>query len=180
MGFREIFARSVQMFKDEFDLEQELGGRTLASQYIEIKHEMETLRDVLEETRAARQERDELIARLQARDAIKDGMILDGSAYFLQKSPGVLEGPFCTCCFDQRQQMVRLVPASKPQGGTGRASDWVQCLQCATPFPSRRAGEFLRGHDPAAAADTEETTPTSKSQDAPKRSNRSRRRPPSE
>jgi hypothetical protein len=151
MGLREIIARSIELFKSEFDLEEDLGAGSFAAEHVELKHRIEALSSLLAASRAALTEREGLIAELQAARAMREDMVLDGSAYFVQRCDGPLDGPFCTRCFDQKQQKVRLVLAPKPPGGTGRAEEWVQCQQCAVPFRSRRVGEYLTGRPPPAS-----------------------------
>lgn len=147
MELPELVLKPIRAFKEMFDLEEE--PPTLASQVVQLRRQLAKTRSRLDETRNLAREKDELIAKLQAAGAIKGNMIVDGSAYFVKKGGNILDGPFCTCCFDQKQETVRIVPAAKPQDAAGRQSEWVQCPTCQTPFRSKRVGEFLSA--PAAA-----------------------------
>ena len=173
MGLRQITAMLLKTVRDVFDLEQELGSEMLAKQYIELRQQVTILRKSLSETRRALKERDELVEKLQAAGVIRENLVTDGSAYFVQKDGKTEDGPFCTCCFDQHQQTVRLVPTPKPPGGAGRSSEWVQCLNCRIPFRSCRAGEYLNGPKSAPAR----TAAPKASEKKPKPRKASKRRP---
>jgi len=141
MELPELVLKPIRAFKEMFDLEEE--PPTLTSQVVQLRRQLAKTRSRLDEIRNLAREKDELIAKLQAAGAIKGNLIVDGSAYFVKKGGNILDGPFCTCCFDQNQEKVRIVPADKPQGAAGRQSEWVQCPTCRTPFRSKRVGEFL-------------------------------------
>jgi len=124
MELPELVLKPIRAFKEMFDLEEE--PPTLTSQVVQLRRQLAKTRSRLDEIRNLAREKDELIAKLQAAGAIKGNMIVDGSAYFVKKGGNILDGPFCTCCFDQNQEKVRIVPADKPQGAAGRQSEWVQ------------------------------------------------------
>ena len=170
MGLRQITANLLKTVREVLDLEPELGSEMLAKQYVELRQQVTILRQSLSETRRALKERDELIEKLQAVGVIRENLVMDGSAYFVQKDGRIEDGPFCTCCFDQHQQTVRLVPTPKPTGGAGRSSEWVQCLKCRIPFRSCRAGDYLNSPKPAPAraAAPKESDKKSKPRKAPR------------
>ena len=178
MGLRQITATLLKTVRDVLDLEQELGSEMLAKQYVELRQQVTILRKSLSETRRALKERDELVEKLQAAGVIRENLVMDGSAYFVRKNGRIEDGPFCTCCFDQNQQMVRLVPTPKPVGGAGRSSEWVQCLKCRIPFRSGRAGEYLNGPKsaPARTVVSKERRKKSKPRKASKRRSLARSR----
>lgn len=120
MGFLEPILRRVGVVKEIRELKEELS--TLASQLAQLKQQ---------------------VAKLQAATVIREDMIVDGSVYFIKKDGSTLDGPFCTSCFDQNHERVRIVPAAKPKGAEGRQSEWVQCSKCQAPFHSKRASEHL-------------------------------------
>ena len=158
MELPELVLRPIRAFKEMLDLEEE--PPILTSQLVQLRRQLAELRSRLDETRKLSLEKDELIARLQAAGAIKDDMIVEGSAWFVKKAGNILDGPYCTCCFEQKYEKVRIVPAARPEDADGPESEWVQCSACRTPFRSSRVGEFLNAPAPATAetdASAEET-----------------------
>jgi hypothetical protein len=101
-------------------------------------------------------------------------MVVDGPAYYIEKDGDTLDGPFCTPCFDQHHKRVRIIPAAKPKGATGRQSEWVQCSTCKTPFHSKRAGEYLN----APGMSRSSASPARKAKPVRKASATSRKRRP--
>lgn len=150
MGLRAIFSKRFRAVKEALDL----GPDPNASQvflHIELRQELAQLRHLLEETRRAAKEKDELIAKLQAAGADSGNLVSDGSAYYREKDKNVVDGPFCARCFDQNQEIVRLVAAPEPPGAVGRPSEWVRCLKCQTPVRSRRIGQHINPQETTGA-----------------------------
>jgi len=131
MELPELVLRPIRAFKEMLDLTEE--PPTLTSQFVQLRGQLAELRRRLDETRKLSREKDELIARLQAAGAIKDDMIVEGPACFVKKAGNILDGPYCTCCFEQKQEKVRIVPAPRPEDADGPESEWVQCSTCRTP-----------------------------------------------
>lgn len=143
----EIFgtiSKAAKAVKGILDLDMGLGDPTLASQFIELKRQVTELQSIVAEANRISKEKDEVIAKLKAAMAIKGNMVIDGSAYYMQKGKKVVDGPFCTSCFDRHQETIRLLNAPKPPGAAGRHLEWVQCPNCQTPFRSRQVGEYLK------------------------------------
>jgi hypothetical protein len=146
-GLMEILgtlSRAARTVKSILDLDRGLGDPTLAGQFMELKRQLIEVQNILEETRQISKQQDEVITKLRAAMATKGNMVIDGSAYYVKNRRKVVDGPFCTSCFDRDQEMMRLLNAPKPQGAAGRHLEWVQCPRCQTPFRSRQAGEYLK------------------------------------
>jgi hypothetical protein len=130
----------------------------------------------LQEAIAAKsEEKDQAIARLQEAMAVKGEMVLEGSAYFSRQDDKIVDGPFCTCCFDRDHQRIRLVPGAKPEGAPGRPSEWVQCPNCRTPFRSKKASDYIKGQQAEAArgsVSTKKQSDRPKGRSTPQRSRR--------
>jgi len=130
----------------------------------------------LQEAIAAKsEEKDQAIAKLQEAMAVKGEMVLESSAYFSQQDDKIVDGPFCTCCFDRDHQRVRLVPGAKPEGAAGRPSEWVQCPNCRTPFRSKKASDYIKGPQAEAArgsVSTKKQSDRPKGRSTPQRSRR--------
>jgi hypothetical protein len=149
MGLRQTVSEWIRNAKDALDFGPDFPA-AMAAHRLEFTEERTKLQHLLEQARKACQEKDELIARLQAGAAIRGNMIIDGSAYFLKKE-NLLDGPYCLSCFQQNHETTRLVPAPKPKRADGPAAAWVQCPHCQTPFRSDRLGEFLSPRQTASA-----------------------------
>lgn len=166
MGLREILAKRLKAVREA--VHRGPGpNASLAFQYTELRQELAQLRHLVEETCRASKEEDELIAKLQAAGVVRRNMVSDGSAYYIEKDENILDGPFCTHCFDQNQEMVRLVPAPELQEAAGRASKWVRCRKCRTPLRSRRIAQHVNPQETA-------PTPASAPQEESKKSRASK------
>lgn len=176
MGLRQRLSEWITVAKDTFDFGPEFPA-AMAAHRLTFVEKLTELQHLLEQTRRAAQEKDELIARLQAAGAVKGNMVVDGSAYFIRKGHA-LEGPFCMACFRQNYETARLMPAPRPEGADG--DDWVQCRKCGTMFQSQRISEFLNprrtspAQPEASAAENEGVTPA-----VPMRKPRAQNRRPS-
>jgi len=166
MGLREILAKRLKAVREA--VHRGPGpNASLAFQYTELRQELAQLRHLLEETCRTSKEKDELIAKLQAAGVVRRNMVSDGSAYYTEKDENILDGPFCTHCFDQNQEMVCLVPAPELQEAAGRASKWVRCPKCRTPVRSRRIAQHVNPQETA-------PTPASAPQEESKKSRASK------
>ena len=154
MGLRQTVSESVRIVKDAFGFEPEFPTG-LAAYRVGLTQELARLQQLLGEAQKACEEKDELIAKLQAACAIKDDMIADGSAYYIKKE-GILDGPFCTSCFQRNHEMTRIVLAPKPSGADKCSADWVQCAKCQTPFRCDRISGYL---SPSKTISTETPAP---------------------
>lgn len=150
MGLRQTISQWVGGIKDALDFGPEFPA-AMSDRRVQFAEELTQLRNLLEETRKAHEEKDELIAKLQALGAVRGNMIVDGPVYYV-KSQNILDGPYCTSCFQHHHEIVRIVPASRPKGADGPAREWVECGKCRTPFRSERIAEFV---NPAKTAATE-------------------------
>ena len=73
--------------------------------------------------------KDEKIAKLKKALKIKGKMVCKDSAYYLTDGKGkIIDGPFCTKCFDADQDTIRIV--AHTTGGQ------VKCLKCKVIFDS--------------------------------------------
>jgi hypothetical protein len=141
MGLRQTISEWIRIAKDTFDFGPEFPA-ALTARRVRVAEELTELRRLLEETQKTAREKDELIAKLQAAATIEGNMVVDGAAYFVRKDH-LLEGPFCTACFQQSHETNRIVPTPRPEGAEEDSSDWVQCTQCQMPFRSERISEYL-------------------------------------
>ena len=149
MGLRQTLAEWIQIAKDNLDFGPEFPA-ALEAHRLGLPQKVAQLQSLLEQTRKASQEKDKLIAKLQATEGVVGNMVLDGPAYFIKRE-NALEGPFCTSCFQRNHETARVVPTSRPQEIDGPEADWVQCTKCRTPFYSERLGQYLNPR-PAAPA----------------------------
>jgi hypothetical protein len=141
MGLRQTISQWIATVKDALDFGPGFPA-TVAEHRATFTEELTRLQGLLEETRQAAREKDELITRLQAAGKVLGNLIVDGSAYYVRKG-NALDGPFCTSCFQQRHEVARIVPGSQPAGADGEPTQWVQCNKCRTPFRSERIGQYL-------------------------------------
>jgi hypothetical protein len=173
MGLGQMLAGWIAVIKNELDFGPEFRA-ALTEHRVKIVDEVERLQRLLGEARKAAQERDELIIKLRATEAIQSTVVADGVAYYIRKE-SVLDGPFCTTCFQQNHEIARVVSAPKPRGADGDPAEWVQCTKCRTPFRSERIGQYLSAREPAAPAPAAENAEAKSSPAA--RKPRSRTRP---
>lgn len=54
--------------------------------------------------------------------SIKESLKFENDVYWMEKSKGVKEGPFCSCCWDTKQQLVRMLVCGNP--------DYSNCPIC--------------------------------------------------
>ena len=144
MGLSEVIGKSVAAIRGTIDPERDSRPAISEDLHVELKQQFARLHSLLEETRKASREKDELIARLQASGATEKNMISDGAACFIRRNKDTLDGPFCLACFEGKERVVRVVPAPRPKGKKGAPSEWIQCPECQVPFRSRRVGEYLK------------------------------------
>ena len=141
MGLRQTISEWVKNMKDALDFGPEFPA-AVEARHVMFAQESARLQHLLEETRKASQEKDELIARLRAAGAVTGNMIVDGPAYYIKKA-NTLDGPFCTSCFQRHHEITRIATAPKPMGTDETPADWVQCAKCQTPFRSDRIRQYL-------------------------------------
>ncbi len=114
MGLRQTISEWVTIIKDALDFGPEFPDAMEARRVL-FAQESARLQHLLEQTQKASQEKDQLIARLQAVGAVAGNMVVDGPAYYIRKA-NTLEGPFCTSCFQRNHEIMRIAPAPKPKG----------------------------------------------------------------
>jgi len=144
MELIDLIAGSLKTVKTKLDLDSK-HDFSLASEVIELKSKTAELQCLLEDAEQSLAERDELIAQLRAAIATKDDMLIEGAAWFTKKGEQIVDGPFCTGCFNRLHQTVALLEVAKKPEEPGLESEWVQCPTCRVPFRSRLAGEHLNG-----------------------------------
>jgi hypothetical protein len=141
MGLRQTISEWVTVIKEALDFGPGFPD-AMETRRVLFAQEAGRLQHLLEQTQKASQEKDQLIARLQAVGAAAGSMVVDGPAYYIRRA-NALEGPFCTSCFQRNHEIVRITAAPKPKGQDGTPADWVQCARCKTPFRSDRISQFL-------------------------------------
>ncbi len=141
MGLRQTISEWVKSVKDALDFGPEFPA-AMEAHHAMFAQESARLQHLLEQTRKASQEKDDLIARLRTAGAVTGNMIVDGPAYYIRRA-NTLDGPFCTSCFQQHHEVMRIAPAPQPKGAGETPADWVQCGRCKTPFRSDRIRQYL-------------------------------------
>jgi hypothetical protein len=141
MGLRQTLTEWIRIAKDTLDFGPEFPA-ALEARHVEIAERLAKLQSLLAQAEKAAQEKDELIARLQAAGGVAGNLVLDGPVCFVRKE-NTLEGPYCTLCFQRNRETSRLAPAPQPEGADGPATDWIQCTKCRAPFRSERIGQYL-------------------------------------
>ena len=152
MGLRQTISQWIANVKDALDFGPEFPA-LVTDHRVKFTEELTKLQSLLDQTQQAAQEKDVLIAKLQAAGAVRGNMIVDGSAYYVKKDSS-LDGPFCVSCFQQNHEIARIVPTPKPKGADGDPSEWVQCGKCQAPFRSERIGQYLNPRETAATGTT--------------------------
>jgi len=140
MELIELIAGSLRTVKKKLDLDSK-HDFSLASEVVELKAKTAELQRLLDDAEQSLSERDELIAQLRAAIATTDDMLIEGAAWFARKGGQIVDGPFCTGCFNRLHQTVALLEVAKKPDEPGLPSEWVQCPTCRVPFRSRLAGE---------------------------------------
>jgi hypothetical protein len=154
MGLRQTIAQWIATIKDTLDFGPEFPA-SVAEHRATFTEELTKLQMLLEQTQRAAQEKDELIAQLQAAGTVRGDMVVDGSAYYIKRET-TLEVPFCTSCFEQSHEIARIAPAPKPKNAEGDPAEWVQCGQCQALFRSERIGQYLNPRPAALSPEREE------------------------
>jgi len=122
----------IENAKDAVKLVQQIDNVELYRKILDLKNEAMELTDQL-------RERDEKIRLLEESLRNKGKMICRDSAYYLTDDTGkVVDGPFCTKCFDIDHHQCRLVK------GTKRANI-VVCPKCKVEFYAYRTFDYLSG-----------------------------------
>jgi hypothetical protein len=141
MGLRQTISEWVRIIKDALDFGPEFPA-AMETRHVLFAQESARLQHLLEQTRKASEEKDELIAKLRAAGAVSGNMVVDGPAYYIKKA-NTLDGPFCTSCFQRNHEIMPIASAPKPRGANETPADWVQCGRCKTPFRSDRISQYL-------------------------------------
>jgi hypothetical protein len=141
MGLRQTISEWVKSVKDALDLGPEFPA-AMEGRRVLFAQESARLQHLLEQTRKASQEKDELIAKLRTAGAVTGNMVVDGPAYYIRRA-NTLEGPFCTSCFQRHHEIMRIVSAPQLKGADETPANRVQCGRCMTPFRSDRISQYL-------------------------------------
>jgi len=90
-------------------------------------------------------EYNKLIRTLQTALENNGEIVSENCAYWRKDDLGnITEGPFCMSCFITESALRLLVRAQKPHNIKGADWEWVQCVQCKTPFRQRQIGRYLQ------------------------------------
>lgn len=143
MELIDLIAGSLKTVKTKLDLDSKRDF-SLAAEVIELKSKTAELQRLLADAEHSLAERDELITQLRSAIATTDDMQIEGAAWFARKGGQMVDGPFCTGCFNRLHQTVALLEVPKKPEEPGLESEWVQCPTCRVPFRSRLAGEQRR------------------------------------
>lgn len=116
----------IDNIKDAVKLVQQVDNVELYRKILDLQSEAMDLVDQMKK-------KDETIETLKVALELKGRLLLRHSAYYLaDESDKLLDGPFCTKCFDVDHVKCRLV---RTDGGM------VQCQKCKSPF--RIAGPVI-------------------------------------
>jgi len=141
MGLRQTISEWVRILKDALDFGPEFPA-AMEARHAMFAQESARLQHLLEQTRKASQEKDDLIAKLRAAGAVTGNMVVDGPASYIRRATA-LDGPFCTSCFQRHHEITRITAAPEPKDSDGTPANWVQCAKCKTPFRSDRISQYL-------------------------------------
>lgn len=112
----------IENAKDAVKLVQKIGNIELHRKILDLQSEAI---DLIEQSKL----KDEKITKLKNALKVKGKMICKDSAYYLIDDKGkIIDGPFCTKCFDTDQDTIRIV--AHTTGGQ------VKCLKCKVIFDS--------------------------------------------
>ncbi|MBL7152395.1 MAG: hypothetical protein ISS79_01665 [Phycisphaerae bacterium] len=124
----------VENAKEAVKLVQQIDNVELYRKILDLQSEAMDLTEQL-------QQRDEKIRFLEEALRLKGKMIPIRSAYYLTDDAGeIVDGPFCTKCFDVDHVQCRLVRTGNYY------HELVHCLKCKIEFHSSEACEFLKGN----------------------------------
>ena len=124
----------VENAKDAVKLAKKIDNIELNRKILDLQAE------AIELTEQNRQ-KDELIHKLKESLSLKGKLsLIDLAYYILDYNEKVIDGPFCTQCFDADHQKYRLLPTAKQGLGHG----WVQCPHCKVPFQAFKTARYLQ------------------------------------
>ncbi|MHC4075796.1 MAG: hypothetical protein ACYSRR_01275 [Planctomycetota bacterium] len=120
----------IENAKDAVKLVQQIDNIELYRKILDLQAEAIELTDRLKE-------KDEIINQLREALELKGKFICKDSAYYIADESGkIIDGPFCTKCFDVDHTKCRLVAESKePQ---------IICPNCKVSFSSKPVYDYLR------------------------------------
>lgn len=126
----------IEDVKEVVALSQQVNNVDLYRKLVDLQLEVMTLTEQLKQ-------KDTVISQLKTAFALKGKFVCKDSGYYLTDENGeIMDGPFCTKCFEVDQIQCRLVRQATP----GHGRDTVQCPRCKVPFPSARTAEYLFTH----------------------------------
>lgn len=120
----------IDNIKDVVKLVQKIDNLELLQKILNLQTEVIDLTEQLKQ-------KDEIISQLKDALDLKGRLTCKDSAYYLTNKNGkIIDGPFCTKCFDVDHFKCRLVPDNKePQ---------VICPNCKVSFSSKPLYYYLR------------------------------------
>ncbi len=120
----------IENAKEAVKLVQQIDNIELYRKILDLQTEAIELTDQLKQ-------KDEKIDQLREALELKGNFICKDSAYYIADESGkIIDGPFCTKCFDVNHLKCRLVANTKePQ---------VICPNCEVSFSSKPVYDFLR------------------------------------
>lgn len=124
----------VQNVREIVQLVKETDNLELHRMILDLQAEAMELADLL-------RQKDERIEMLEGTLSTKEKMICKDSAYYLTDDDGIIvDGPFCTRCFDIDYVQCRLGRSTKRTRGK------VLCLNCRTEIYAIRTFRYLLGN----------------------------------
>ena len=126
----------IEDVKEVVKLSQQVNNIDLYHKLVDLQLEVMELTEQLKQ-------KDTVISQLKKAFALKGKFICKDSAYYLtDEKDEIIDGPFCTKCFEVDQIQCRLVQKKTPSQGR----ETVQCPRCKVPFPSYRTAYYLSKH----------------------------------
>ncbi len=130
----------IQTAKDIVSIVQKMGNIDLIEKVLDLQTELSEIVEQLGE-------KEKTIEKLTEALELKGNLQREYSAYWLKDDQGnIIDGPFCTNCFDTEHTPRRLVQGGKQNGQGGHSWEWVRCPKCKVPFRSRHVGQYLNTH----------------------------------
>lgn len=125
----------IEDAKEAVKLVQKIDNIELYRKILDLQSEA---MELMEELR----EKDEIINKLKSTLSLKGKLICEHSAYWLKNDKNeVVDGPFCTRCFDVENIQCRFVT-----GPPEKYRAVIQCPNCKIQFTNCRVADYLEKH----------------------------------
>jgi hypothetical protein len=121
----------VDNVKDTVKIVQQLDNIELYRKILDLQSEAIELTEQLKQ-------KDQTISKLKDALSLKETLICKDSSYFATDEKGeIVDGPFCTKCFDIDNTLCRILPVDRPDNPE------VRCPKCKVPYHSWAASNYF-------------------------------------